>query len=135
MSRILIVEDDPDILQTVARLLEASGHTVLRARNGREGLAQAQKEQPDLVLTDLMLPFLSGYEICTMLKQDVRYQKIQVIVWSATKIRETDAQLAKDCGADDFIVKTASPREMVARINAHLGWSAPTKTSTGPSAT
>jgi CheY-like chemotaxis protein len=119
-ARILVIEDDPDFLSVVSYLLTANGYTLLTARDGREGLEKAQKEQPDLILTDLMLPQLNGYEICSMLKQDLRYRGIPVIVSSATKIQQKDKQLAKDCGADAFILKTLEPKKLLEKVRELL---------------
>ena len=113
---ILIIEDDPDVRESVSSLLSGSGCALLTAANGPEGLAKAQKERPDLILTDLMLPQLNGYEICTMLKQDVRYQRIPIIVWSATKLEDKDAEVAKECGADVFLLKTLDPKQLLQTI-------------------
>ena len=115
-DRILIIEDDPDVLESVSSLLSGSGYALLTATNGRQGLETAQKERPDLILTDLMLPQLNGYEVCTMLKQDVRYQRTPVIVWSATKLEDKDAQIATECGADAFLLKTLDPKQLLQTI-------------------
>ena len=115
-KRILLIEDDPDFLSLMMYLLKDSGHALLIARNGQEGLEKARKEQPDLILTDLMLPKLNGYEICTLLKQDALYQAIPVILLSATKIDDKDEQLAKECGADAYLRKSLSPPALMRAI-------------------
>ena len=115
-DRILIIEDDPDVLESVSSLLAASGYVLLTATNGREGLQKAQKERPDLLLTDLMLSQMNGYEVCTMLKQDVRYQRIPVVIWSATKLGDINVQIAKECGADVFLLKTVDSKELLQTI-------------------
>ena len=119
-ARILVIEDEPGLMESVQVMLRHSGYTVLAATNGKEGLALAQKESPDLIVTDLMLPGMNGYEICSFLKQDVRYQKIPIFMWSASKVDPKDAALAKECGADDFAIKTLGPRELIGRIGALL---------------
>ena len=119
-NRILLIEDDPDFLLLLKYELTASGYTLITATNGRDGLEKAQQEKPDLILTDLMLPKLNGYEICTMLKQDARYQKIPIFILSATKVLEKDEQLAKECGADAFILKTIDPKELLRKIQNTL---------------
>ena len=90
------------------------------ARNGQEGLEKARTTKPDLILTDLMLPLLNGYEICTLLKQDLQYQKIPILVLSATLIEDRDAKLAKECGADAFVLKTAGHHAIVSKIRELL---------------
>ena len=119
-KRILVIEDNNDIRESVSRVLGAIGYTVIMARDGLEGLQIAQTEHPDLVLTDLMLPRLSGYEICSMLKHDARYRQIPVLIWSATKMENEDAELAKECGADGYLLKTLTINEIVQAIEAAL---------------
>ena len=119
-ARILLIEDDPDFRELLSFLLKGAGFALTTAVNGREGLEKAQQEQPDLILTDLMLPALNGYEICSMLKQDVRYQKIPVVIWSATKMQDKDAQLAKECGADRFALKTLTSKELLGTVQELL---------------
>ena len=122
-KRILIIEDDKDFLELVTFFLTRAeaGYTLLIARDGQEGLEKAQAEQPDLILTDLMLPKMNGYEVCSMLKQDVRYQKIPVMIWSATKMQDRDAKLAKECGADRFELKTLTSQELLRTVQELLG--------------
>jgi len=114
--RVLLIEDNVDLLDALSRSLRAAGMEVTTARTGRDGLEQARQQPPDIILTDLMLPHMNGYEICTMLKQDTRYQRIPIVIWSATKMQEQDAQLAKECGADAFVLKTIPPKELVEKI-------------------
>ena len=119
-ARILIIEDHADFLEVLAYTLRAAGYTPLAAKTGKEGLEMAQREQPDLILTDLMLPLLNGYEICSMLKQDVRYQRIPILMLSATKVQEKDERLATDCGADGFLLKSVPSKELLAKIRELL---------------
>ena len=119
-ARILLIEDHTDVRESVATLLRSAGYEVVSASDGREGLALAQNERPDLLLTDLMLPWMNGYEICSMLKHDVRFQAIPVIIWSATKIQQEDTKLAIDAGADEFLLKTVNPRELLEKIQQLL---------------
>ena len=124
-ARLLMIEDDPGFIEAMTYLLEKSGYTLRVVRNGREGLEQARQEPPDLILTDLLLPGLNGYEVCTMLKQDARYQKIPIIVWSASKIQEPDQKLAFDCGADAFILKSSEPKQLLGKIQEVLAATPP----------
>jgi CheY-like chemotaxis protein len=119
-ARILIIEDSEDFLEVLTYSLKNAGYTLLIAKNGQEGLEMARKEQPNLILTDLMLPKMNGYEICTMLKQDVRYQKIPIFVLSATKVQEKDEKLAKECGANEYILKTIEPKQLMEKIREAL---------------
>ena len=118
--KILLIEDNPDVLESVASVLRTAGYSTVTAANGVDGLTKAQQDRPDLILADLMLPGLNGYEICTMLKQDVRYQKTPIIIWSATKIQEQDAKLARECGADEFALKTIGPQKLLETIKGLL---------------
>lgn len=115
-QRILVIEDNPDFRDLLAYSLTSAGYTVLTATTGKDGLDTARREQPDLILTDLMLPLMNGYEICSMLKQDVRYRRIPILMLSATKVQEKDEHLAKDCGADLFVLKSIEPKELLAKI-------------------
>ena len=98
--RILLVDDEPSIVKMVGKRLEVEGFDVLVAMDGQDGLAKAQAEHPDLIILDLMLPKLNGYEVCTMLKQDARYQKMPIILFTA-KAQEKDEKLGMECGAED----------------------------------
>ena len=119
-TRILLIEDNQDQIDLLTPLLQRAGYELLIARNGREGLTVARKERPDLILTDLMLPQLNGYEICTMLKQDTQYQDIPIMVLSATKIEEQDAKLAVECGANAYFLKTDGPQQLLQAIERVL---------------
>lgn len=120
-TRVLIIEDSPDYLDVLTYALNASGYTLLIARNGQEGLEKARKERPDIILPDLMLPSLNGYEICAMLKQDVRFQKIPILILSATKVQNKDEQLAIECGADAYLLKSIPREELISKIQELLG--------------
>ena len=103
-KRILLVDDEPNILTTVGARLTAMGFEVLVARDGQEGLDLARKESPDAILLDLMLPKLDGYKVCRMLKFDKLYGHIPVIMFSA-KGSDADKKLAEQSGADAYMVK------------------------------
>ena len=119
-ARILIIEDNPDFRDLLTYTLKAAGYNLLIAATGKEGLDTARREQPDLILTDLMLPLMNGYEICSMLKQDVRYRRIPIMMLSATKVQEQDEHLAKDCGADLFVLKSIDPKHLLVKIRELL---------------
>ena len=119
-ATILLIEDDADYSELISYRLRSAGYTVITASDGQTGLERARREQPDLILTDLMLPKLNGYEICSLLKQDLRYQKIPILVFSATKMQDRDAHLAMECGANAYILKSLEPRLLVERVQALL---------------
>ena len=119
-AHILIIDDNNDFREMLTYTCKAAGFSVSEETNGQEGLKHAQEQQPDIVLTDLMLPSLNGYEICTMLKQDVRYQKIPVVILSATRTEDKHVQLAKECGCDAYIPKSTDPKQILAQVQEIL---------------
>jgi DNA-binding response OmpR family regulator len=118
-QKILVIEDEADILEVIAYNLRREGFVVLTSRDGDEGLELAYKEAPDLLVLDLMLPGLDGVEICRRLKQDPVTAGIAIVMVTA-KGEESDIVLGLGVGADDYIAKPFSPKELVARIKAVL---------------
>ena len=116
-GRILLVDDEPSIVKMVGKRLEVEGYEVLVAMDGQEALKKAQTESPTLVILDLMLPKLNGYEVCTMLKQDARYQQIPIIIFSA-KSQERDEKLGMECGANAYVRKPFKAQELLDQIRA-----------------
>ena len=117
--RILLVDDEPSIVKMVGKRLEVEGFDVVIAMDGQEGLAKAQAEHPDLIILDLMLPKLNGYEVCTMLKQDTRYQKIPIVLFTA-KAQDKDEKLGMECGANAYVRKPFRAQELLEKIRALL---------------
>ncbi|MBI4323238.1 MAG: response regulator [Candidatus Omnitrophica bacterium] len=115
--RVLLVDDEPSIVKMVGKRLEVEGFEVLVAMDGQEALKKVQTEAPDLVVLDLMLPKLNGYEVCMMLKEDTRYQKIPVVMFTA-KAQEQDEKLGLACGADAYIRKPFKAQELLEQIRA-----------------
>ena len=119
MPRILIVDDEPDLL-TVLRLgLEAEGFDVVQASDGEQGLAMARELTPDLLVLDLMLPRMDGYKVCRALKFDERYRHIPIFILSA-RSGETDRRLALELGADEVHTKPYDMRDLVMHIRTRL---------------
>jgi len=116
---ILIVEDDEDIQQLVGYNLAKAGFHVLYAENGEQGLAAVKREQPDLMVLDIMLPILGGFEVCRILRKEPRTRTLPIIMLTA-KGEDNDVTAGLDLGADDYITKPFSPRILVARIKAAL---------------
>ncbi len=116
---ILIIEDEKNILELVKYNLEQEGFRVITASKGTAGLATARKEKPSLLVLDLMLPELNGLEICKTLKQDLQTRPIPIIMLTA-KSTESDKIVGLELGADDYLTKPFSPRELVARVKAVL---------------
>jgi two-component system phosphate regulon response regulator PhoB len=119
MQTILIVEDERDIADLVAFHLEQEGFRTVIASDGVAGLEEAMRLVPDLILLDLMLPRMHGNEVCKMLKKGDRTAKIPVIMLTA-KGEEIDKVVGFEMGADDFVVKPFSARELLLRVKAVL---------------
>ena len=117
--RILIVDDEPDLLTVLRFGLEAEGFAVIEASDCEQGLALARQHMPDLIVLDLMLPRMDGYKVCRALKFDDRYKKIPIFILSA-RSGETDRRLALELGADEFHSKPYDMRELVARVRTRL---------------
>ncbi len=117
MSRILVIEDDVAILRGLKDNLVAESYEVLTAEDGEEGYRLAREEDPDLIILDLMLPTLSGYEICRKLRDEG--DSVLILMLTA-RGEEADRVLGLDLGADDYVTKPFSVRELKARIRALL---------------
>jgi two-component system phosphate regulon response regulator PhoB len=118
-ERILVVDDEPDIVALVAYHLAKSGYSVSTATSGPEGLAAARREKPSLVVLDLMLPGLSGLEVMEQLREDPATNRMAVLMLTARR-EETDRIKGLTLGADDYLTKPFSPQELVLRIGAIL---------------
>ena len=116
-KKILIVEDDPGIQLSLKDELESEGYVVSTAHDGEEGLRRFQEKQPDLVILDIMLPLLNGYEVCKKLRQDGNRTPIIML---SVRDKEVDKVLGLELGADDYVTKPFSLREVVARVRALL---------------
>jgi two-component system alkaline phosphatase synthesis response regulator PhoP len=119
-GRILVVDDEIYIVHILDFSLGMEGYEVVTALDGEEGLQKAIEFKPDLIVLDIMMPKMDGYETCKALKADERTKNIPVILLSA-KGRNVDMQTGYDVGADEYITKPFSPRKLVDRINAMLG--------------
>lgn len=117
MAKILVVEDEESYRDTLAILLPKEGHQVILAADGHEALARFADSNPDLILLDLMLPGLSGNEVCRTIRQT---SNVPIIMLTA-KDSETDEVVGLEIGADDYITKLASSSKIIARINKVLG--------------
>jgi DNA-binding response OmpR family regulator len=126
---VLIIEDERDIRDLLAFHLEREGYTVAKAGNGADGLRLARAASPDLILLDLMLPEMDGFEVCRRLRQDPATQAVPLVMLTA-RGDEVDRVLGLELGADDYVVKPFSPREVVARVRAVLRRSRPAASTT-----
>ena len=123
-SRVLIVEDEPDIRDLLAFHLEREGFQVSKSRTGSDALRQIRTSPPDLVLLDIMLPEVDGLEVCRRLRREPATAPLPIVMLTA-KGDEVDRVLGLELGADDYIVKPFSPKEVVARVRAVLRRSRP----------
>jgi len=119
-GRILVVDDEIYIVHILDFSLGMEGYEVLTALDGEQALEKARTEKPDLIVLDIMMPKLDGYETCKRLKADPETKDLPVILLSA-KGRNVDQKVGFEVGADDYITKPFSPRKLVERINAILG--------------
>lgn len=121
-KKILLVDDEKDLVETVTMRLEHAGYTVMPAYDGVQALDQVKKDRPDLIILDIMLPKMDGYKVCGLLKRDVRYAKIPIIMFTG-KAHESDAKLAREVGSDAYIVKPFESQVLLGKIEELLGGS------------
>jgi len=119
MSKILVAEDERDILELISFSLRYGGFEVIEALNGVEALEKTFSEQPDLVLLDVRMPKMSGFEVCRKLKNDERTKDIPVVFISA-KGQEAEIKQGLALGAEEYIVKPFAPDELIRRMKAVL---------------
>src|SRR5687768_2523445 len=119
LGRVLVVEDEIDVAELIRYNLSKEGYDVRISANGADALRQAREIQPDLILLDLMVPQLNGWELCRRLKQDAETRGIAVIMVTG-RADEGDKVLGFEMGADDYVTKPFSPRELLARVRAVL---------------
>lgn len=116
MSKVLVVDDDPGIVKVVRAYLEQDGFRVLVAHDGKKAMQIARNERPDLVILDLMLPEMDGWDVCRALRKE---SDVPVIMLTA-RVEESDKLIGLELGADDYVTKPFSPRELVARVRSVL---------------
>ncbi len=116
-KRILLVDDEPSILKMVRKRLEVAGYDVTVAMDGEEALNQAKQMKPSLMILDLMLPKLNGYEVCAAVKKDPDLKGIPVILLTA-RVQEKDEKEGLLCGADCYMRKPFQSQELVERVRS-----------------
>lgn len=116
-KKILIIEDEPGIQLSLKDEFESEGFSIIQAVNGEEGLAQARDQVPDLIILDVMMPLLNGYEVCKQLRKEGNKTPVLMLT---VKDKEIDKVLGLELGADDYVTKPFSLREVVARVRAIL---------------
>ena len=115
-KKILLVDDEPEILEICRDYLKASNYDVITASDGKQGLAFARREKPDLIVLDLMMPEMDGLDLCRAIRRE---SNVPIIMLTA-RVEETDKLIGLELGADDYMTKPFSPRELVARVKVVL---------------
>ena len=119
-KKVLVCDDEPYIVESVSYVVRKAGFEVVVAEDGEEALQAARAERPDLIFLDIMMPRLSGHEVCKQVKDDPETRDSYVIMLTA-RGQEEDERKAMDAGADEFMTKPFSPRKMRAKLQEILG--------------
>ena len=130
-EKILVVDDDIDTLRLVGLMLQRQGYQIVAANNGHQALTMAQAEKPDIILLDVMMPDMDGYEVCRRLRSNTSTASIPIIMFTA-KSQVDDKVTGFEAGADDYLTKPTQPRELFAHIKAVLARSSSSKPRTAP---
>ena len=118
-KKILIVEDYANIVEILTMRLEQMGYQVMSARDGHHGLSLARKENPDLIILDVLLPKMNGYKVCRLLKFDSRYKHIPVIMLTSRETPDHE-QLGRETGADEYVYKSDRKGTLLKLIRRYL---------------
>ena len=118
-KKILVIDDEQDLVEVVRFRLKANGYDVIVAYNGKDGLEKARTQNPALIILDLMLPEIDGYKICRMLKFDKKYKHIPIIIFTA-RAQEDDKKMGEQTGADAYVTKPFEPDKLISIINEML---------------
>ena len=119
-KKILVVDDEPDVLRVTSIRLKKLGYNVLTAAGGKESLDTMRSENPDLVLLDLVMPFMNGAEVCEQIKNDKTLKHIPIILFTASGNGAMTAEQIKKIGADDYIIKPFEPEELMGKLEEIL---------------
>lgn len=119
MTKILIAEDEPDIRDLIAFTLRFSGYEVVAVCNGAEALEAAPQEMPDLIMMDVRMPRMTGYEACAQMKKDDRIKDIPVVFLSA-KGQDSEIKVGLEAGASEYLLKPFAPTELTERVKQIL---------------
>ena len=119
IKTILLVDDEPDLLESLAIRFKASGYNVLTAVDGLDALQKARTLSPNLIILDLMLPKMDGYKVARLLKFDNRYCHIPILILSA-RGQDLDKEMGKNAGADDYMVKPFDSMDLISRVERLL---------------
>jgi CheY-like chemotaxis protein len=119
MAKILVAEDEPDIRELIAFTLRFAGHDVVTVGNGVEAVETAKQAQPDLILMDVRMPRMTGYEACQLIKSDLAVQHIPVVFLSA-KGQDAEIRIGIEAGASDYLLKPFAPNELTEHVTQLL---------------
>ncbi|NQT21872.1 MAG: response regulator [Candidatus Omnitrophica bacterium] len=119
-KKILIVDDEPDILRTVSYRLEKMGYDIITATNGEEGLESARKNKPDMIFLDINMPVMDGFEVCKKIKSDQDLKGIPVVFLTVSQAQAV-AERADGFNADDHVIKPFEPEELIGKIKKFIG--------------
>jgi len=120
MAKLLVVDDEPDILRVVTKIMQSRGHTVETARDGEEALEAVADSRPDLIILDINLPKLDGFEVCRRLKTDERTRHIPIVMMTAAYTTVDDAELGTGIGADEYVVKPFQKEILIHNVERWL---------------
>ena len=123
-KKVLVCDDEPYIVESVSYVVRKAGYEVVVAEDGLEALNAVKREKPDLVFLDIMMPKISGYEVCRQVKEDPATRAAYIVMLTA-RGQEEDERRALDMGADEFMTKPFSPRKMRAKLDEILGQPGP----------
>ena len=118
-ERLLIVDDEKDFVRAIADRLEAKGFDIIEAFDGKEGLEKAYKEKPDVIVLDVMMPEMNGYDVCRKLKLDEKFKNTPVIMLTG-KFQPNDVEFGKEMGADAYLTKPLDLELLLHKVNALL---------------
>jgi two-component system alkaline phosphatase synthesis response regulator PhoP len=124
-AKVLVVDDELDVVEMLKMMLENASYEVVSAFDGEEGIKKAKEEKPDVIILDLMMPGMNGFEACKQMKNDPGLKEIPVLVLTAISQRFSDTKYARDLGlgllSDDYIDKPVDPNVLLKRIETLLG--------------
>lgn len=119
-KKILIADDEPDFVELISMRLEVNGFKVVAAKDGQEAIDKTKKEKPDLLILDMMMPKLDGFEVCRMLKFDDNFKDLPIIVLSALD-QQQDREKAIEAGADEYFIKPFDLSLLLTKIKDLIG--------------
>ena len=120
MKKVLIVDDEADIIEILQFVLEAQGYECITALDGEEGLKLAREISPDLIILDVMMPKMNGYKICRLLKFDEKYKNIPILMVTA-RAQDKDKEIGEETGANEYITKPFQVDYVIEKVKSYLG--------------